>query len=152
MHLRCQLFQQNSLRPLLHSRLFQIPLARNSCQLRFHDHHVQRPADFHCQPEECLVIFISPIKIAHPTHVARRKACAVREIRLQKLCSCDRCTLLRTLADDLADGMDFVHLRKILRENCSQFPVHCAVIHRFSDVHDFSFPRWCASYISSFCE
>ena len=99
-----------------------------------------------------MVIFISPIKIAHPAHVARGKACAVREICLQKLCSCDRCALLRTLADGLADGMDFVHLRKILRKNCGQFHVHCAVIHRFSDVHDLSFLRCCASHISSFCE
>ena len=88
-----------------------------------------------------MVIFISLVKIAHPAHVARGKACAVREIRLQKFCGCDRCALLRTLADDLADGMDFVHLRKILRKNCGQFPVHRAVIHRFSDVHGFSFPR-----------
>ena len=43
-------------------------------------------------------------------------------------------------------------LRKILSENCGQFPVHRAVIYRFSDVHSFSFPRRCASYISSFCE
>ena len=99
-----------------------------------------------------MVIFISLVKIAHPAHVAWRKARAVREICLQKLCGCDCCALLRTLADGLADCIDFVHLRKILRKNCSQFPVHRAVIHRFSDVHDFSFPRWCASYISSFCE
>ena len=99
-----------------------------------------------------MVIFIDPIKIAHPAHVARGKACAVREICMQKLCGCDRCTLLRTLADGLANSMDFFHLRKILRENGGQFPVHRAVIHSFSDVHDFSFPRWCASYISSFCE
>ena len=47
---------------------------------------------------------------------------------------------LRTLVDSPADGMDFVHLRKILRKNCGQFPVHRAVIHRFSDVHSCSFP------------
>ena len=99
-----------------------------------------------------MVIFISPIKIAHPAHIARGKARAVREIRLQKFCGSDRRALLRTLADAFADGVDFLHLRKILRENCGQFPVHRAVIHRFSDVHGFSFPRWCASYISSFCE
>ena len=99
-----------------------------------------------------MVIFISPVKISHPAHIAWGKACAVREIRLQKLCGCDRRALLRTLADGLADGIDFVHLRKILRENCAQFSVHRTVIHRFSDVHDFSFPRCRASYISSFCE
>ena len=87
-----------------------------------------------------MVIFISPVKISHPAHIAWGKACAVREIRLQKLCGCNRRALLRTLVDDLADGMDFVHLRKILRKNCSQFPVHRAVIHRFSDVHSCSFP------------
>jgi len=99
-----------------------------------------------------LVIFISLIKIAHSAHIARRKAHAVREIRLQKICSHDRCALLRTLADSLADGVDFAHLRKILRENCAQFSVHRTVIHRFSDVHGFSFLRWRSSYISSFCE
>ena len=99
-----------------------------------------------------MVIFISSIKVAHPAHVARGKACAVREICLQKLCGCDRCALLQTLADGFANSIDFVHLRKILRENCGQFLVHRAVIHRFSDVHDFSFPRERASYISSFCE
>ena len=88
-----------------------------------------------------MVIFISPVKIAHPAHIARGKACAVREIRLQKLCRCDRCAFLRALADGLADGVYFIHLRKILRKNCGQFPMHCAVIHRFSDVHGFSFPR-----------
>ena len=88
-----------------------------------------------------MVIFISPIKVAHPAHVARGKACSVREIRLQKLRGCDCCALLRTLADGLADGIDFVHLRKILCENCGQFPIDHAVIHRFSDVHSFSFPR-----------
>ena len=31
-----------------------------------------------------------------------------------------------------------------LRWRISKFPVHCAVIHRFSGVHGFSFPRWCA--------
>ena len=91
-----------------------------------------------------MVIFIGLVKIAHSAHIAWGKACAVREIRLQKLCGGNRRALLRTLVDDLADGMDFVHLRKILRKNCSQFPVHRAVIHRFSDVHGFSFPRWCA--------
>ena len=99
-----------------------------------------------------MVIFISLVKITHPAHVARRKACAVMEIRLQKLCSCDRCALLRTLADSLANGVDFIHLWKILRENCGQFPVHRVVIHSFSNVHGFSFPRCRASYISSFCE
>ena len=99
-----------------------------------------------------MVIFIGLAKNAHPAHVAWRKACAVREIRLQELCGCDRCALLRALTDGLADGIHFVHLRKILRKNCGQFPVHRTVIHRFSDVHDFSFPRWCASYISPFCE
>ena len=87
-----------------------------------------------------MVIFISPIKIAHPAHIAWGKACAVREIRLQKLCGYDRCTLLRALADGFADGIDFVHLRESLCENCCKFPVHCAVIHRFSDVHSCSFP------------
>ena len=99
-----------------------------------------------------MVIFISPIKIAHPAHIARRKACTVREIRLQELCGCDGCALLRALSDSLTDSMDFAHLRKILRKNCGQFPEHRAVIYRFSDVHDFSFPRCRASYISSFCE
>ena len=88
-----------------------------------------------------MVIFIGLVKIAHPAHVARGKACVVREIRLQEFCGCDRRTLLRTLADGFTDGIDFVHLRKILRKNCGQFPMHCAVIHRFSDVHGFSFPR-----------
>ena len=88
-----------------------------------------------------MVIFINLVKIAHPAHVARGKACAVREIRLQKLCGCDRSALLRALADSLANGVHFFHLRKILRKNCGQFPMHCAVIHRFSDVHGFSFPR-----------
>jgi len=137
---------------LLHSCLFQIPPACISCQFCFHDYHIHRPADFHRQPEERLIIFIGFVKVAHPAHVARGKACAVREIRLQKLCGGNSCTFLRALADNLANGMDFIHLRKILRENCGQFPVHCAVIHRFSDVHSFSFPRSCASYISSFCE
>ena len=127
---------------MLLPRLLQIPFTSLSCQFRFHDDHVQRPADFHRQPKKRLVVFISPIKVAHPAHVARRKACAVREIRLQKFCRCDRSALLRALADGLANGVDFVHLRKILRENCGQFPVHRAVIHRFSDVHDFSFPRY----------
>ena len=126
---------------MLLSRLLQIPLAHVSCQLCFHDHHVQRPADFHCQPEERLVIFINLKKIAHPAHVARGKARAIRGICLQKLCSCDCRALLRTLTDGFADGIDLNHLRKILRENHGQFPVHCAIIHRFSDVHGFSFPR-----------
>ena len=99
-----------------------------------------------------MVIFISLVKIAHPAHVAWRKACAVMEICLHKLCGCNRRTLLRALTDGLADGIDFVHLRKILCENGGQFPIHHAVIHRFSDVHGFSFPRRRASYISSFCE
>ena len=91
-----------------------------------------------------MVIFIGLVKVAHPAHVARGKACVVRGIRLQKLCGCDRCSLLRALANSFADDMNFVHLRKILRKNCGQFPVHRAVIHRFSDVHGYSFPRWCA--------
>ena len=88
-----------------------------------------------------MVIFISPVKISHPAHIAWGKACAVREIRLQKFCGCDRRALLRALVNELADGIHFFHLRKILRENGGQFPMHCAVIHRFSDVHGFSFPR-----------
>ena len=99
-----------------------------------------------------MVIFISPIKIAHPAHIARGKACVVREIRLHELCGCDCRALLWALVNDLADGIHFFHLRKILRKNCGQFPMHCAVIHRFSDVHGFSFPRRRTSYISSFCE
>lgn len=136
--------------PLL--RLLQIPLARISCQVCLHDDRIQGPANFHRQLDERLVIFISSVKITHPANVARGKACALREICLQEFCDCDRCTFLRTLVDSPADGMDFVHLRKILRKNCGQFPVHRAVIYRFSDVHSFSFPRRCASYISSFCE
>ena len=87
-----------------------------------------------------MVIFIGLVKNTHPAHVAWGKACAVRELCLQEFCGCDRRALLRALADDFADGVDFVHLRKILRENCGQFPVHRAVIRRFSDVHSFSFP------------
>ena len=94
-----------------------------------------------------MVIFISLVKIAHPAHVARGKACAVREIRLQEFCGCDRRALLRALVNELADGIHFFHLRKILRVNGGQFPVHCAVIYRFSDVHSFSFPRWRASFL-----
>ena len=88
-----------------------------------------------------MVIFISPVKISHPAHIARRKACAVREIRLQKFCSCDCRALLWALADGLANGIHFIHLQKILRKTCGQFPVHRAVIRRFSDVHSFSFLR-----------
>ena len=99
-----------------------------------------------------MVIFIGLVKITHPAHVAWGKACAVREIRLQKFCGSDGCALLRALANGLTNGIHFIHLRKILRKNCDQFPVHRAVIHRFSDVHGFSFLRRCASYISSFCE
>ena len=87
-----------------------------------------------------MVIFIGLVKIAHSAHIAWGKACAVREIRLQKLCGCNRRALLRTLADCLANGIHFIHLQKILRKTCSQFPVHRAVIHRFSDVHSCSFP------------
>ncbi len=94
-----------------------------------------------------MVIFIGLAKNAHPAHVAWGKACAVREIRLQELCGCDRCAFLRALANGLADGVYFIHLRKILRENCGQFPVHRAVIYRFSDVHSLSFPRWRASFL-----
>ena len=36
-----------------------------SCQLRLHDNHVQRPADFHRQTEERLVIFISPVLVTN---------------------------------------------------------------------------------------
>ena len=99
-----------------------------------------------------MVIFINFIKIAHPAHIARGKACAVWKICLQKPRGCDGCALLQTLADDLADSVDLNHMWKIFRGNCGQFPIHCTVIHRFSDIHDFSFPRRCASYISSFCE
>ena len=88
-----------------------------------------------------MVIFINLVKIAHPAHVARGKARAVREIRLHEFCGCDCRALLWALVNDLADGIHFFHLRKILRKNCGQFPMHCAVIHRFSDVHGFSFPR-----------
>ena len=87
-----------------------------------------------------MVIFIGLVKITHPAHVARRKAYAVREIHLQELRGSNRRALFRALADDLADGIHFFHLRKILRENGGQFPVHRAVIHRFSDVHNCSFP------------
>ena len=89
-----------------------------------------------------MVIFIGLVKITHPAHVARGKPCAVREICLQKLCGCNCRALFRALTDDSADGIDFIHLREILRENHSQFPVHHAVIHRFSDVHSLSFPCW----------
>ena len=127
------------------SRLLQIPFTSLSCQFHFHDYHVLRPADFHRQPKKRLVIFVGPVKIAHPAHVAWGKACTVREICLQEFCGCDRRALLRTLADGLANGINFVHLRKIPCKNCGQFPVHRAVIYRFSDVHSFSFPRCCAS-------
>ena len=43
-----------------------------------------------------------------------------------------------------ANGIGLNHLWKIPRENCGQFPVHRAVICRFSAVHGCSFPRWCA--------
>ena len=94
-----------------------------------------------------MVIFIYLIKIAHSAHVARGKACAVWKIRLQKLRGCDRRALLRTLADSPSNGVNLVHLLKILRKNCGQFPVHRAVIYRFSDVHSLSFPRWRASFL-----
>ena len=87
-----------------------------------------------------MVIFIGLVKNTHPAHVARRKACAIREIRLQKFCGRNRRALLRTLANGLADGIHFVHLWKLLHKNCGQFPVHCTVIHRFSDVRSCSFP------------
>ena len=96
-----------------------------------------------------MVILISLVKIAHPAHVARGKARAVREIRLQKLCGCNCCALFRTLADGLANGIHFVHLRKILRENFGQFAVHRIVIHRFSDVHSFSLPCYSAHHFST---
>ena len=66
-----------------------------------------------------MVIFIDLIKIAHPAHVARRKACVVREIRLQVRCGCDCRAFLRPLTNGLANGVGFIHLRKILRKNCS---------------------------------
>ena len=137
---------QNDLQKFLFRELFggsplQTGYPLYACQFRFHDDHIQRPADFHRQTGERLVIFISPVKISHPAHIAWGKACAVREIRPQKFCGHDRRTFLRTLADSLADGIHFIHLRKILRKNCGQFPIHRAVIHRFSDVHSFSFPR-----------
>ena len=94
-----------------------------------------------------MVIFIGLVKNTHPAHVAWGKACAVRELCLQEFCGCDRRALLRTLADGLSNGINFVHLRKIPCKNCGQFPVHRAVIYRFSDVHSLSFPRWRASFL-----
>lgn len=88
-----------------------------------------------------MVIFINPIKIAHPAHVAWGKAYAVREVCLQELCGCNRRTFLRTLADSLANGANFGHLRKILGVNFRKFAVHGAVIGWFSDVHASSFLR-----------
>ena len=93
---------------------------------------------FNVQP-----IFISPIEITHLAHVARGKACAVREIRLQKLCRCDRRALFRALTDGFTDGADFIHLRKFSGENFRKFSVHDTVIGRFFNVHGFSYNLRC---------
>lgn len=42
-------------------------------------------------------------RIAHPAHVAQRKAGAVRVIGLQKLCGCDRYAFFRPLAGKSSD-------------------------------------------------
>lgn len=83
---------------------------------------------------------------AHLAHVARGKACAVREIRLQKLCRCDRRALFRALTDGFTDGADFIHLRKFSGENFRKFSVHDTVIGRFFNVHGFSCNLRCRAW------
>ena len=83
---------------------------------------------------------------AHLAHVARGKACAVREIRLQKLCRCDRRALFRALTDGFTDGADIIHLRKFSGENFRKFSVHDTVIGRFFNVHGFSCNLRCRAW------
>ena len=89
--------------------------------------------------------FRSSLASASGARCAGKSLCG-QEIRLQKLCRCDRRALFRALTDGFTDGADFIHLRKFSGENFRKFSVHDTVIGRFFNVHGFSCNLRCRAW------
>jgi len=79
-------------------------------------------------------------EVPHSAHIAWREAGHIRVLFFQELRCGHRRTLFRAGADNLADLAVQLHMRQIRFHDCFQCCKYCAVIHSFSDIHNFSFP------------
>ena len=109
-------------------------------QLRLHDHNVLRPIQVKRFAKQFWHAAVQLPEIPHPAHITRREAGHIRVLFFQELRSGHRCALFRADADSLANLTVQLYLRQIRFHDRFQFGKHCAVIHSFSDIHNFSFP------------
>ena len=80
-----------------------VPAHFLQCQAGFQNHHILRPADFHCLVQQGGAVFIGAVKLPHPAQATRGETGRIRVFRLQVF----RCgysgALLGPAADDPAD-------------------------------------------------
>ena len=93
------------------------------------------PADSHRRTHDGGLVFVDPVKLPHPAHVARREATSIRMCPLNMLRCGDRRALLRTFCNQPAYFPIQRHLRQGGRERSVDSPIQFAVINILFDVH-----------------
>lgn len=97
---------------------------------------IERPTDLHRLAHNGGAVFVCAVEISHPAEVARGEAGGIRICVLQILRSGYGGAFLSAFADSFSDSAEQFHLRQRGRHERIQRLKHCAVIDRFSDVHE----------------
>ena len=129
------LLSQHQLGPAKAPRGADVPRAFCERQVRFEDHHVPRPSDFHRLPHDGGIVFVHTVKRPHPAHIARGEAADVRIRALQMLRHGHGSALLRPFTDQPADFPVQLHLRQRGANSFVNGFEQFAVVDCFSDVH-----------------
>lgn len=91
---------------------FHVPAPFFHREIGFHDDHILRPADSHCQIQKCGEFTVHTAEIPHPAQIARGETGQIGICVLQIFRRCDSGALFCSGADQLADLAVQFHLRK----------------------------------------
>lgn len=121
---------------------FHVPVPFFHREVGFHDDHILRPADSHCQTQKLGRFAIHAAEIPHPAQIARGETGQIGICVLQIFRRCDSGALFCSGADQLADLAVQFHLGQFRSYQTIQGGEQLAVVDRLSDIHGFSFPAW----------
>lgn len=115
MHTPVDMLHERQLRPAELHGSPDVPCFLGKREVGFKYDDVLCPADPHRRTHDGGLVFVDPVKLPHPAHVARREATSIRMCPLNMLRCGDRRALLRALGNQPTNLAICFHLRQSCR-------------------------------------
>ena len=112
-----------------------VPFPFRDRQFGFENHHILRPADFHCFPHNVRRVFAHTVKFPHPSHIARGETIDARVCALQMLRHGHGSAFFRAFGDQASDFPVQLHLRQRGSHSAVNGREQFTVVDCFPDVH-----------------